>query len=233
MKVGVINVPTSAGPRGWTGCIRAVLAQRPTVFGINESFTRAARAVFITLAVAHGYGQYGARITPNPIFWRRRHWRKVAGQVHQLHDRLSRYTEWRGFNDARYVTELVLRRRGRRHRRALQAAVLCTHWVPEGDKVKVEDRWEARQTSIRTIRSLVLEHLAAGRVVILIGDFNLFEPVSLRVGRFRWIRGQGVDKVGIAVPEGVELTSTDYELFLAPTDHKHGVIARARWTRAA
>lgn len=232
MKVAIINVPTKVGIRGWTGCIRAVLARRPAVAGINEAFTGRARALFVAAAAARGYRQYGARQTPNLIFWRRRHWQLVSGRVHQLHDRLSRYAEWRGFNDARYVTEVILRRRGRKHRDAPQVAVLCTHWVPGGDKVEATDRAQARDTSVAVIRGLILEHLAAGRVVILIGDLNVYAPIDLGVAGFEWVRGQGVDKIGVAVPAGYRLTAADFDLFAAPTDHGHGVAARIQIRRA-
>lgn len=225
MKVGVINIPTSVGAKAWRKCFLLIRA-RCSFFGVNEAFAPAAKALYIGLAFAHGFGQYGARKSPNPVFWRRKHWRKVSGRVIKLHAQLGRYAEWPGFNDARYVTEVILHRRGRPH--LPQVVVLCTHWVPEGPKVTNADRFRARAASKAEIRELILDHLAAGRIVILMGDFNIYDVFDLDIPGFHWVRGQGVDKVAVIVPAGYELTAADFETFEAPTDHEHGVAATVR-----
>lgn len=222
MKPGVINIPTSVGPRAWASCFRAI-AKRTGIFGINEAFAPKAKALYLILAVARGFRQYGVRKSPNPIFWRRRHWRKVSGRVIKLHDALSRHHDWPGFNEARYVTEVVLR-----HRRRLnspQVTVLNTHWVPEGDKVDPTDRAYARSASLREVRALVLEHLAAGRIVIPMGDFNIYAAIEMNVPGFVWIRREGVDKLGVVLPEGWALDDIDLDVFRAATDHGHGIAA--------
>lgn len=232
--VGVINIPTSVGARAWQACFLAI-AGHAAVFGINEVFTRRAKALFLVLAKGRGFRQYGARKGPNPVFWKWRRYAKVSGRVIRLHERLGRYAEWPGFNDARYVTEVILRRRGRAHRDAPELVILCTHLVAEGAKVDPADRAAARRTSLAIIRSLIVEHQDAGRVVILIGDLNMHERINLAIRRFTWVRGDGVDKVGIALPAGYELDDdhTGFDLIPAQTDHKHAVAARIRWALAA
>lgn len=232
VDVGVINVPTSVGARAWRACFLAIAA-RCAIFGINEVFTRRAKTLFLALAKARGFRQYGARKSPNPVFWKWRRYAKVSGRIIRLHDRLSRYAEWPGFNDARYVTEVILRRRGRRRRHLPQIVILCTHLVAEGTKVDPADREAARRTSLATLRALIVEHQDAGRIVVLIGDLNVHDRINLAIRGFTWIRPLGVDKVGIAVPDGYELTDADFDLFPAKTDHKHGVDAHARVEAAA
>lgn len=230
MKPGVINVPTSVGPRAWASCFRAI-AKRTSVFGINEAFAPAAKALYLALALARGLGQYGVRRSPNPVFWRRRHWRKASGRVIKLHDALSRYGDWPGFNDARYVTEVILRRRGRKG--FPQVVILNTHWVPEGDKVNDEDRARARSASLREVRALILEHLAAGRIVILMGDTNIHAAIHLNIPGLVWIRPLGVDKIAVALPPGWTLDDFDVDTFAARTDHKHGIAAAVEISRAS
>ena len=49
MKVGVINIPTSVGAKAWRRCW-LLIAARCSIFGINEAFAPAAKALYIALA---------------------------------------------------------------------------------------------------------------------------------------------------------------------------------------
>jgi hypothetical protein len=227
MKVGVINIPARLNdrpdPSHWERCW-TLTADRADLFGVNESFTSSQRDTYLRLAKERGYGQFGTRITPNPVFWDRDHWRKVSGRVHELHTSLSRFREWPGFNEARYVTEVVLRQRGSKR----EVTVLCTHWVPEGPKVTDADRDRARRASKSQVADLVRKHTAAGNDVLLIGDTNIHGTFSLGVPGFTWIKSLGVDKVGIAVPLDRAVAHSSVREFAAPTDHRFGVAAAIR-----
>lgn len=227
-RVGVINIPTKVGPNAWRKCWEEA-ADRCGIFGVNEAFHPKAKALYLELAKEHGYGQYGTRRGPNPIYFNRKRWRRVSGTVHKIHGRGNLFARWPGFNEARYVTDLVLVPRGRPD--ALEVAVLCTHWVPNGRKVSGSFRDKARVQSRLFVERLVREHQAAGRIVYLIGDTNIAKPFTLGIRGFQWIRGKGIDKVGVAVPKGYVLGKTSVDVFDAPTDHRHGVATAAQITK--
>ena len=223
--MALVNVPVKVGARAWRRCW-LVMARRSSVLVVNESLSRRQRAVYLALALARGWGQYGTRTSPNPIFYSRRVWRFAAGRVHQLHGTGPWFEQWPGYNGARDVTILIADHR----RSGLRCAILGTHLVSEGSKVP--DGWRdlVRTTSKDTLRTLVQGLMADGCVVLLAGDMNIRDPFPLGPG-FTWVRGDGIDKVGVGVPPGVELGHTAWRLVAAPTDHKHGVTARVTLNR--
>lgn len=226
MKLGVINIPYKVGPAAWEKCWTET-ADRAEVFGVNESFTKAQRRLYLRLAKEAGYGQYGTRVTPNPVFWDRSKWRRVEASVYEIHGRGPLFRLFPGFNESRYVTEVVLRHR----RRQREIVVLNTHWVPEGRKVTAAFRDKARAESKAMVARLMRKHVAAGREVFLVGDLNIHASFVLPVLGFRWARAVGVDKVGVAVPLDREVVRAEADTFPAPTDHKHGVVATIRTRR--
>lgn len=226
IRGAIINVPTKVGADAWERCWHEA-ADRADIFGINEAFNPHAKRLYRGLARQHGYGQYGTRQTGNPIFWDRDVYRKVSGRVHTIHGSsgglLAR--RWPGFNAERQITDVVLRHRDTRQ----EVAVLNTHWVPNGGRVPSIWRTWARRKSKRLTRKLIRAHLAAGRVVVFMGDTNIREEIGL-TKRMVWLRGVGIDKAGIAVPRGMRVRRKRARLFAAPTDHKHGVAFRATVT---
>ena len=77
-----------------------------------------------------------------------------------------------------------------------------------------------QRRSKRKLRALVRKHKAAGRVVIVMGDFNIRPRFWVAKG-FHWLRGVGICKIG-ATRKGTGGT------FPAPTDHKQGIKASIR-----
>lgn len=229
MKAGIINVPTKVGPANWATCFNLMADQAP-VFGLNEAKHPNAKGTYRALARGRNLGVYGLRQGPNPVFWDRERFRRTASAHHRLHVRgesaLAR--RWPGFNDARYVTEVVLRDRQDK----TTHAVLCSHWVPNGGKVPNAWRAWARAEAKRGVKRLAKAHLAQGRTVWFLGDTNIKEP--FRFGgrrRFRWLKGEGIDKVGLWVPAGTTVTNARGKTFPAPTDHHRGVVGHATLTR--
>lgn len=218
MKIAFINVPTGIGPSGWRGCWNAA-SNRAPVIGFNEILTRSAKDSMLRWAKSDKYSQYGIRQCPNPIFWKKRRWRKVYGHVHKIHSAGTGYRarHWPGFNGPRFINEVVLQRRGKKR----QIAVLNTHWVPRGPKVPARWRKEMRKESKRLLRELTRKHLNEGRDVYVIGDLNLPGKIKMP-DLFKWLVYKFVDKAGIGVPAGRRLLSARGTTFPAPTDHKHG-----------
>lgn len=224
MRVAVINVPTKVGAAAWERCFRET-AERAPIFGINETISREAKRLYFDLSRDMGYGRAGLWTSPNPIFYDKDQYEYVESRIHELHPRGSSPLARRfpGFNDARSVTDLVLRDKNTNK----QIAVLCTHWVPEGQKVPKAWRAWARNESRRKIRKLIRHHLRHGRIVYLMGDTNIGGLIDMGVRRFKWIRPEGIDKIGVAVPKGTVLKDCNYRKYGAPTDHGAGVVARA------
>lgn len=222
IRVGLVNVPVKVGAAAWLACW-TILSARCSVLVVNESLSRRQRRVYRAAALARGWGQYGLRSSPNPIFFSRLRWAFLAGRVVPLHEEGPWAKRWPGYNAARFVTVLALlhRRSGERH------VILGTHLVSNGDKNPVAWRAEKREESLALLRILVQGYLADGCVVWLLGDMNLQEPFDLGPG-FRWVRGQGIDKIGLGLPPGLKVDGAAWRLVAAPTDHKHGVTARVR-----
>lgn len=225
LLVAVMNIPTKMGARAWAIDFDK-LADRADVFGINEAGSVRAKRLYRRLAQARGYSSWGLWRGPNPIFWDTRLYRLHSARQVRLHrrgrGRLAR--RFPGFNGARFVTvvTLVHLATGRR------ITFLNWHFVAPGWKVR--DAWRARmrRRSIATVRAIVESTLDHGCTAVGFGDTNLREPFEV-VDGWVWLRGEGVDKLGVAVPDGVDLDAyaagESVIAFPALTDHKHGVSA--------
>lgn len=219
---GVINIPVKVGARAWRRCF-GLMARSCGIFGVNECLSQNQRALYIKLVRRLGLGQYGVRISPNPIFWDKTKYRFVSGRQIRLHGAgdSAKARRWPGFNAARYTTEVVLEVIAT----GQEIVVFNTHWAPDGKKVP---RWwliRARRASKKALNSRIAYHTAQGRDTLVMGDFNVFRPFIL--GVVRWLRGKGVDKIGIALSR-MRLVRYRVRLIPAPTDHKHGIVVRIR-----
>ncbi|WP_181312456.1 hypothetical protein [Nocardioides campestrisoli] len=234
MRAVVINVPAGVGPDAWSDCFKlAATHSEGGVFGLNEAFTPAQGDLYERLADKLDLGRFGLA-GPNPVFWDRDRLRRVRGTRRRLHGAargvLAR--QWPGFNAGREATDVVLAD----WTTGEETAVICTHWAPQGPKVASRWRNRAHRVARRKVLKMIHRHLRAGRVVWLLGDFNVYAPVDLaagidpELGRFVWLTGHGVDKVGIALPRGHQLDDTSARTFKAPSDHKHGEKAKATWS---
>ncbi|WP_051486252.1 hypothetical protein [Nocardioides sp. J54] len=227
LRLAVTNIPRKVGEKNWRTCFE-LMADRADIFGANEIGSAKAKAVMLKLTRDHKLRQYGTRGGPNPIFYNPRLYRRRSARHIRLHGagtgaRARRYP---GFNDARYLTELVLRPRSG----GPDVAVLNTHLVPNGAKVPVLWRRAVRKASLIEIRSIVREHRKAGRIVVLLGDTNLKRPFFVVRG-WRWLRGTGIDKLGVLTTDDRQITKAEASTYPAPTDHKRGVRARVTFTR--
>lgn len=230
-QVGIINVPTKVGESNWRACfIRA--DNFSEIFGINEAISRDAKRFYASIARKTYHGFFGLAKSPNPVFWDRNLYKRIRGEVHILHTRggstlAKRYP---GFNDARYVTEVELQDR---QGYVPNIVVLCTHWVPEGKKVPEVWRKWARNEAKRKVRAIARRNLRQGKTVWFIGDTNIGEAFDfgIRGATFEWLRGDGIDKIGVWTPKGTRVNRSHARVYPAPTDHKHGVAGRAFLTR--
>lgn len=223
-RFGLINIPIKKGARAWLRCW-VIMALRCSVLVVNESLSPRQRRVYRAAARARGWGQFGLQAGPNPVFFSRLKWRKLAGSVVELHGPGPWVEQWPGYNSGREVTVAALQHR----RSGLRLVMLGTHLVSDGDKNPVDWRAQVRETSKTTLEQLVQGFRDDGSIVVLAGDMNIRAPFPLGP-RFQWIRGEGIDKVGVALPAGVDLEHSGWRLVTAPTDHKHGVIARLTLT---
>ncbi len=217
LLVACINIPTKVGKAAWARCF-GLLVARAHIFGINEAGSWRAKRLYIRLARELGLKHYGLSGS-NPVFWDPDLFRKLKGRQIKLHarakGRLAR--RWPGFNAARYLTEVLLRHRQTR----VIVAVLNVHLVANGWKINARWRARMRKRSLDRIKRLVAFHcFEMGRIVVLFGDTNIADEVN--IPGIVWLFPEGVDKVGIAVPEGMDLAGFDLDQFLAPTDHKKG-----------
>lgn len=225
LLVAMMNIPTKVGRSAWAENFDK-LADRADIFGINEAGSWRAKRLYKRLAIQRGYGFFGLFIGPNPVFWDRRLYRQFSATQVRLHGRGKGRLAVRfpGFNGPRYVTVVVLEHiaTGRK------ITVLCWHFVAPGWKVLAGWRTRMRRRSIARVSGIVRHHLDAGRIVLGIGDTNLQHAFEL-VDEWLWLRGDGVDKVGVAVPDGVRIDGyaarQSVVTFPARTDHKHGISA--------
>lgn len=221
LRASTINIPTSAGRKAWRRAL-AIATRHGDLTGAQEVFSPRAKALFVWLARHLGLRQFGLVYSPNPIFSDPDVWRRTRGNVHKLHGRgpLKYFRKWSGFNAARYATVAIYE-----HTNADAPLVthLNTHLVPRGPKVPDWWRDQVRRISIEKITDIVAAHLAAGRVVLLTGDFNMED--APKIPGVQWLWDDGVDKIGIAVPEGVDVARFIAHTFDAPVDHRHGVAA--------
>lgn len=222
ISIGMINVPTKMGTRGYEECYERTSA-RCDIFGMNEVFARFAKRTVIQESRQHGNAQWGTGRGPNPLFWDETKYRKRWASQHLLHGRGPRYAQYPGFNERRKATVVVLE--DLMDTSNPDTTVINTHLLALASR-KIGMVWgrRARKRSLRLIRDIVREHLEAGRIVILMGDMNMRLPFWVN-RRFTWVRGRGIDKIGIAVPKGYRVVKKEFSLFAAPTDHQHGVEA--------
>lgn len=214
-----INIPVKVGEDAWAKCIRKSFKQPGvSVVTVNESFTRGQRKTYRRIMRRRGWRQYGLKAGPNPIFYHPGVWELLDTRTIKLHGRGEKYKWFPGFNDSRYATVVRLKMiyTGEIH------TWICSHWVPEGNKVTNRFRKKSREKSKRIIAGIMMSELAAGHFVHFNADTNIFEKFNFPGVRGQWIRSMGIDKMFAAVPEGYEITRTHYEAYPAPTDHKRG-----------
>lgn len=225
VRVGTINVPEKVGPQAWERCFEEI-AERAELFGLQESLSDHQRDTYLDLAREHALRQFGLMKGPNPVFSDPKVWRRLYGSVYRLHGRGPRFRAWPGYNEARYATVTV-------HEHVTaggpQVTVVDAHLVPRGRKVPAWWRKRARRRSLRILADIVRRHVARGRLVVVLGDFNMDELPDLP--GVHWLHGKGVDKIGVAVPDGWGIAAADVETFPAPTDHRRGVVATFRLVR--
>lgn len=225
LLVAMMNIPTKMGAHAWAVDFDK-LADRADVFGINEAGSVRAKRLYRRLARERGYGYFGLFIGPNPVFWDRRLYQLYSATQVRLHGRGKGRlaVKFPGFNGPRYVTVVVLEHLGT----GRKVTVLCWHFVAPGWKVLAGWRARMRKRSIARVAAIVKHHLEAGRAVVGFGDTNLRNEFDL-VDGWLWLRGDGVDKLGVAVPDNVHLDGYAARLSVVPfpalTDHKHGVSA--------
>lgn len=220
-RLGVINVPVKVGPRAWLRCWR-VMAGKTALFGVNESLSRRQRLVYAAAMRQRRWGQYALWTSPNPIFFAKETWTKVegSGRVVKLHDAGPWAGRWPGYSAARYATVCVFERND-----GTQHAVVNAHLVPDGSKVEPRWRSKVRDSSFVQLRDLVDGLTDLGCITWLLGDMNVYPEFQMG-DRFHWVRGHGIDKLGVSLPDGVTLGDGGWELINAPTDHQHGLVAR-------
>lgn len=228
-RVGCINIPTGAGRGAWERAFLAVMA-RSDIFGLNEAFNSEAKRIYAQLAQEHGYGHYALGETGNPIFWDRSKYVFVDGEVRTLHGRGPSYDEWPGFNESRELSVVLLRPRGSRNGDGDEFVVANTHLVPNGNKVLDWWRTKVRTKSRIELRRLVKDAIEEEMPCYLMGDMNIHRPFLIARG-FRWIKGKGIDKVGLALPKKFKRGKAKFSEFAAPIDHKHGVATVSEWSR--
>lgn len=226
-KVGCINIPTSVGKSAWERCFIAALT-RSDVFGVNEAFHPAAKDLYDRLCKRHEYGHVGLAKTGNPIFWNKAKYTLVDSGDEEIHGRGPGYDEWPGFNDARGFTWAILRPKGALKGDGEDFMVINTHLVPNGPKVVDWWRVKVRAQSWKVLREVIKAAVHQGLPCFLLGDMNVSAAVPIS-RLFRWIKGVGIDKVGLGLPPEMKRGECTFVLYAAPTDHHHGVATVARW----
>lgn len=218
LRLACINVPTSVGGHAWADCFEATAAHAD-IFGANEVFSKRAKTLFVRLAKRYRLSQYGIHKGPNPLFWDTGKYDRGPASHHTLHG--ARRSRWVGFNAARCATVVVLRPK----QEGPDVTAINTHWVPRGPKVAAWWRARARAKSQAKVAHLVAAHAARGRVVVVMGDFNM--DAAPKLAEVVWVAGahHGVDKIGVAVPKGWRIKAHEASNYPARTDHKHGTAA--------
>ncbi len=227
VKIGCINIPTSVGQESWRDCFEAA-SSRSEVFGVNEVLSDSAKRIYSSMSEEKRYGHYGLAQGPNPIFWDRSHYTIGDSGTEDIHGRGPFYSRWPGFNEARQLTWVILRPRGSSEADRDEFMVVNTHWVPNGTKVPNAWRLLVRAQSKRALRKVVRGSMRDGMPCFVVGDMNIYEEFRV-IRRFEWIRGVGIDKVGLALPKRLTRGDCSFDMYPAPTDHKRGVAAVARW----
>lgn len=234
LLVAYINVPQKVGRARWERCWYAAAA-RSDVFGLNESLTLRQRRTYRRLARQHGWLYRGLWTGPNPIFWKPDTYQLYSSTQVRLHargkGRLA--VQFPGFNAARFLNIVVLQPKAG----GPLVTLLCWHLVPNA---KVAKRWRnrVRARSIVKIRRIAEHHRRLGRVVVGGLDTNIRGHMNLG-HNWVWLKSGGIDKLGIALPDGIEFTDGPTTArraaheFDAPTDHRHGVSAGVHLTIGA
>lgn len=225
MPVGMINVPAGVGRRAWNKCF-TIMAGACIIFGVNEALYRRMKVVYATAAKLNSFGYAGLWNSPNPIFWDKKEFRKVAAKTIKLHE--GRKSKYKGFNSARFMNVVIVKRR--RNNRKL--AILCVHLAAfNNNKVPNEQvrLWHAQSLAMieKALQSAIDQNLE----VWLIGDFNFGEyyEFAVRGAKLDFVKGNGIDKMYHFYPEHLpDVDHYEFEPIVAPTDHKHGWVARAQ-----
>ncbi len=219
-SVGMINVPADVGPNAWTECFE-IMSNHADVFGINEAINRPQKELYSQLAHDANYGAAGLWSSPNPIFYDRAIFNRLDQRTVTLHGRGPRYSEYPGFNDARFANVVLLQNR----KTKVQATYINVH-LAAYNPYKVPGDWVAdkHRESLEIIEMLVDKSLNDGDVS-LFGDFNIGDPIKFP--KFKGVKTDWVKKVGI--DKIVRFSnSPKYQLktFKAPTDHRRGYVAK-------
>lgn len=228
-NIGMINVPSKVGRDAWQKCWM-IMMQACVVFGMNETLYPNMKAVYAAIAKKNGWAYAGLWDSPNPIFWDkskfRKHWHKTV----KLH-RARRGLRYPGFRSARFANCTVLTSLSTK----LKTLHINVHLAAFNND-KVPNEWVQRmhERSLAKIEELVQAGLDQGIDVYLYGDFNIHELLKFKgvKGRYEIIKGRGVDKMYHFRPlkegqkSGAKFEHDTLELD-APTDHKHGIVAKA------
>lgn len=222
-RVGIINTPVKVGRESWAICW-GVMADTTSLFGQNEILTRKQKQLNANLCHERGWGARGLWASPNPIYWDRDKWERIDGgsAVVKLHGPgpLPWRAIWPGYNSARSANVVALEWLADQSHHA----VINVHLVSAGRKVAPRWRTRVRGSSLEQLADLVAKCTDAGYITWVIGDTNI--PTAFHLPGLTWVRGVGIDKIGVAVPDGVDLAKTDWRAVQAPTDHGHGIVAR-------
>jgi len=220
LRFACINVPIKVGREAWEKCF-LLAAMYGDIFGINENLSAGQRDTFRDMAREMNVSSFGLG-SPNPVFWNPKLYRRISSKVHLLHG--PGPERWRkrkpGYNAERYATVVVLLHLATDQ----QVTAINTHWAPRSQWVPI--RWRLRVWAISTakIAGLVAVHTLRGRIVALMGDFNMKVWPRILNG-MRWLTAKKrVDKLGVAPNSRVE--EAHGSSFEAPTDHGSGVRAR-------
>lgn len=230
LPVATINIPTKVGPGAWTACLLRAINEGDVVVA-NEILTASQKAVLTDVAKKQGYAQYGIRQCPNPIFWDDDKFDLVAGRVTTIHGEGPWASRWPGYNAKRTQNTVVLRPRSMEADDSRDFCVIGLHWVSSGKKVPSLWRAAMRVKSRLLLTKTLWACRRKGMVAVVAGDTNIVSPFKVRVPGFRWVRGKGLDKIGLLLPRKFYRGISRFHLFIAPTDHKHGVAADLRWSR--
>lgn len=231
LAVATINIPIKVGAEAWAECVVKAM-NNGDVIVLNEILSQRQRDVVLDVIERNGYAQYGIRQNPNPVLWDASKFKLVAGRVVEIHGKGPWAKRFPGYNAERYFTVVVLRPVSMGDDDSRDFVVIGLHWVSGGSKLPSAWRGAMRLRSQVLLRRVLWQCRRKGMVAVVMGDTNIAAPFKIRVPGFRWVRGKGIDKVGLLLPRKVRRGISRFRLFFAPTDHKYGVAAVLRWMRA-
>lgn len=226
--VGMINVPAGAGKDSWLRCWD-IMADATTRFGMNESLYRRQKVAYAAKAKREGWAYAGLWDSPNPIFWDKTKYRKVFHETVKLHGRGPNYRKYKGFNSPRYANVTVL------EDIEIGGVQLETHInvhlaAFNNNKVPNDLVRDWHNDSLLILQRLIQAAINKGHDVWVYGDFNIPGPVKFKINgaRYELVKAQGIDKIFHFVPAKEGGAKVQYEAheLKAPTDHKHGLVAR-------